>query len=175
MKTGFRQFIKACWNKYPVCFLAFFWSFSLSAGVIFAAKISPCYFSLMRGAISGTVSIVGTILAAFLPLILSCFAIRFKASFLLFVLAVCKGFLYGFLLSSVYFSYGSAGWLVSSMFVLCQSVMNILLLWFWITHLKTSLSGLFRDGLLCMSCSLAAVVFDTLVISPFLSMIILYY
>ncbi len=175
MVTNFVHWTKRIWAKNSVCFLAFIWTFSVFTGIILGSKSVPLYTSLMLSAASGPMSIAWMFLIFVLPLVFTIISIRFKVSFLILPLALVKGFFYGFLSASVCSAFGSASWLVCSMLLFSNSILILLLLWFWFQYLKTDTRCLVRDFLMSIAIGILVCAFDAIVVSPFISAVILYY
>lgn len=175
MVTDFVLFAKRIWAKNSVCFLAFIWTFSVFAGIILGSKSVPYYTSLMLSAASGPMSIAGMFLIFILPLVISIISIRFKVSFLVLPLALIKGFFYGFLTVSVYSALGSAGWLICLLLLFSNSILIVLLLWFWFKYLKVHNCCLMRDFLVAIAFGVLVCAFDAIMVSPFLTDVILYF
>lgn len=175
METNFMLCIKRIWAKGSVYFLAFFWTFSIFTGVILGSKSVPHISSLMLSAASGPMSISGMFLIFILPLVFSVISIRLKVSFLIVPLAIIKGFFYGFLSASICVAFGSAGWLICLLFMFATSILTVILLWFWFKYIYNPNSHLMRDLIFYAAICIFLLAFDMFVISPFLSVIILYY
>lgn len=175
MENDFMLCIKRIWEKNSVYFLAFFWTFSIFAGIILGSKSVPHISSLMLSAASDSMSITGMFLIYILPLIFSIISIRLKVSLLILPLSVIKGFFNGFLSASVCVAFGSAGWLICLLLLFTNSVSSVFLMWFWFKYLHNPNSHLMRYFIICVTFSICMFAFDVFVISPFLSAVILYY
>lgn len=148
-------------------FLCLFWIAGLPIGYLFVGQLSETYYSLMRMAVKTPVSIVGLMTVIFLPLLLSVVALAFSKPLLFVPLAFLKSFLYSFTVSAVMFVFNDAGWLVAGLLLFSESLMNVLLLWFWFRNLHRN-HTFFKDVMISTFIAAAVFVIDFYAVSPFL-------
>ena len=122
-------------DSFHVYLLAFIWTFGLSGGILFSLKAEPLFTSRMCAGVLTSVSIPGLLLLMIFPFILSLFAIRFRAMWAVFILALLKSFIYGFSRCMIIHIYFRAGWLVNILLFFSDTAISLLLLWYWISCL----------------------------------------
>lgn len=136
-------------------FLFYFtWVSGILTGSILSVFLLPHLSSWMRSSPAAPVSIVGYMVVTLFPFLLSYIFHRLNKPFYILPIIYFKAFLYSFLYSLVFLSYGSAGWLVVILFYLPDIVLAILYSLFSAkTFLSNNISSLFLR-----SCVIAAVV-----------------
>ncbi len=156
-------------NHIRELFLGLLWTAGLPAGYLMAKQLSETTFSVMRMAVMTPVSIVGLITVIFLPLLLSVAALSFSKPLLFIPFAFLKSFLYSFTVSAVMFAFDDAGWLVARLLLFSESLMSVVLLWFWFRNLHRNYNTFSKDVMI--STFIAAIVFviDLCAVSPFLT------
>lgn len=145
-----------------------FWLLGLLCGTLFAVGADDSLASLMRAAASNRVSIVVLLTTAFLPFLITAYAVSINRYAIGSCLALLKGFAYSFCGCVIVRAFGSAAWLVQPMLQFTDMVTSILLCWFGI-RCFTRQCSLRRDLAVCILISAAAVVIDYLLVSPFLA------
>lgn len=96
--------------------LAFFFLLGLLSGVSAGIGCGPESVSLMRGLLREDVSIVRLCLFLFLPFLLTCVSWVLDPVFL-FPICYGRAFLFGFVHTLFFISFGSAGWLLRWLFL----------------------------------------------------------
>lgn len=151
-----------------VVFLAFFWIFSFVAGVLFATYFHNIPLSLMRIVVVGHVSIVGLVVILLLPFVLSVVAMRLSMPWIIYMIAVLKGFCYGFSIYFLLISYFDSAWLVCSLVMFSVYCGQIPLFLFWTRYMNDTTDRWKRDALACLVLLTLIGCLDYFVISPFL-------
>ena len=153
-------------------FLAFFWL----GGILFGLWIS-CYagdplLSMMRSAVVSSVSIVGLMLAAALPFLLSAFAVFISGPGWLLPVSFVDGFLYGFACLTVVRAYGSAGWLIRPIlcFSICASAPLTYI--YWLRRVHNAQKPSVMETFFFLSCAVLIASIDYSLISSFLAELI---
>ena len=147
--------------------LAFFWCAGLFCGMSGYLTAGMSFLPWMRGAVLGSVSIVGLLGITILPFLISALAVSFSIPWLQLLVCFCKAFLFSFVSLGVWQAFGSAGWLAWLLLMFSDCMGMPLLYGFWLRHL----SGDSAVGRLETGCYLAAFVLlgsvDYRIISPF--------
>lgn len=158
-----------CKCRFCVVFLAFFWLAGISFGLYAANLASVHISSLMLTLVDQRVSIVGMLIIFIFPLLLSAVLIHFSAHRLLFLFAFLKAFCYSFSSCCIFLSFGSAGWLIQSLLMFSDTVLAIVLLWFWFRFFSAKTVELGRDAGICCIITACVVCIDYFMVSPFLA------
>ena len=141
-------------------------------GVAVSHSADPSFFSLMRMAAARPVSIVDLSLMILIPFLVTAAISFLGIPYLLFPVAFIKSLSYALLLSSITIAFGPAGWLVSCLMLLSDSICVVVLYWYFIRHVSgfrsTAVSDLFVTFLISLSVGLA----DSLFLSPYLAALI---
>lgn len=160
-------------RKHCGWFLASLWILGLSSGIWAYASAGDSVTSLMRGTVSGAVSIVSLLCVTGLPFLLSAFAVFISCPWLIFPLAFLKGVLFSFTAMGIIVTFGSAGWLIRQLLCFADVAAMPLLYWFWLLCFRT---GEWFGGMQLMLT--AALLFllgsiDYCLISPYLANLII--
>lgn len=125
-----------------------------------------CISSMMHLAASDQVSIVSLIVSVLLPYLLSAFAVYISKPLLLLPIAFLRGFSLMLVLIGTTEAFGSAGWLVRSLFLFSDLFFMPFLYLFW----RRSISGAPKDGRwVCCAAGLILACLDYRFVSPFLA------
>lgn len=148
--------------------LSFFgcWLLGLLLGTLLAVGADASMISLMRRAANCRVSIV-LLLTAVLPFLISAYAVSIYRYSILSVLGLLKAFAYSFCGILSVRAFGSAGWLVQPMLQFTDSITTIFLCFFGI-RCCVDQTGFKRDLIICILVSVAAVIIDYALVSPYL-------
>lgn len=175
MSRNIRSFLSFCSFKDFKVILAFFWSFSLTTGVLLGfTNALPHCFVYLNGACS-RISFIGivSVRCIFLTIVylLTHRGYKFAASLFL----VIRGLLYGMLLGALFSGFGYAGWLICILLGVSNSVSAVVELYFFFSLIDFKQKS---DTLLFICVHLVVVIvsaFDLIYLSNFLSKIIIYY
>lgn len=149
--------------------LAFVWFAGLSAGIFLCKKAAPFFLPLMRGMSIGSVSIVGLIVSAAIPFLISAFAVMYFSPPVLFAGCFLKAL--GFMLFSLLLilHFGEGGWLVQ-LFVLFHEIAGIPILYlFWIRSFRFGKLPPISECLGLFSLEILVITTTYRVMVPFLS------
>ena len=156
-------------GKFRVVLLATFWLLGLLLGAYLHISADTFYPSMMRSAISGRVSIVGSLTVTLLPFLFSAIAVYLSQPLLLIPIAFLKGIFLSLVALGIGRTLGSAAWLILGMVMFSDFSMTLPLMFYWIRHI----SGFrrFSSGSCLLFCGAAGVVTaaDQLLISPILA------
>jgi len=146
-----------------------FWTAGFLAGFCFFTLCKPLSVSLMRSAIFQPVSIVGLCLHIFIPFFLVAYS---PPSVYLGIIKVCyfiKALSFGFIVASISYLYGSAGWLVSGLYLFSEycTFPLFLLCSLWPKDVKSDVFRV-RSLIVCICLCFIIILFDYYIISPFL-------
>ena len=143
------------------------WLAGLIAGALTATQSAAIHNSLTQSLCYSRLSVVGFLASLSVPFLLS--AIFFKMSLfgLVIPLILWKAFSYSWCVCAVLVSLADAGWLISRLLLFSDSVVTVLLLWFWFRGLDRESTGRQVDLLLCLVMTLSIGSIDCCVISPF--------
>lgn len=147
--------------------LACAWIFGLISGIFFSFSAGDSFFSLMRSAADGRVSICGLLSTILLPLLLSAFAVFISKPRLFIPIAFVKALAFAYCGIGVWLAFGSAGWLFRCFLMFSDICMLPVLWWFWIRNLGTDTRKPFRTFLTVLAAALFIGFLDFNVISPF--------
>ena len=126
---------------------------SLISAFSFVSFMKPSFFSLL--------------VTACLPFIFSHIIFSYFGFYFLLPYVFCKAFLHMYCIGGVTLAYGSAGWLVSLLLQFSNSILFVVLFWYWYKQL---LRGSFRssqDTLICCLLSIFIISIDYTVVCPF--------
>lgn len=172
MAQKFHPDLQVWWRKGCTLFLAFFWL----TGILFGAWISVAagepLLSLMRGAFSSSVSIVGLLLVTTLPFLLSALAVFLSGPGWLLPLSFGNGFLYSYVCLTVLRCFGSAGWLVRLLLCFGICMMTPVLYFFWLRHISGERKNIFGEVFFLFSLAVLIASIDYSLVSPFLANLI---
>lgn len=155
-------------RKRKLLILAFCWIFAIGIGYILARSVREIPVSLMSRIVREPVSIVGLAVILFLPVIFSAIAVRFSASWFIFLISFLKGVCYGFCICQLLIAYHDASWLISALVMFSDSCMLIPLFFYWIRHIDGTRLCLWRDTIALLIVATVVGCIDYIVISPFI-------
>lgn len=162
------------WNRIGISSLVFIWCLGLSFGFQLVSFSEPKLSSLMDVLIIQRGSIIGLILIHILPLILSAVIIRYRTSFLLLPIVFIKALLRGFCLCLLLHAYCNCGWLLAFLVLFSQSGSAVVLLWFWVKHINYTGVWHSRGCFIAGFAIFVFVIFEYLIIQPFLIELMIY-
>lgn len=113
------------------CLLAFVWLTGLFTGFLFYCRYAPLFLPLMRRIHFDSVSIVGLLFSAFIPFLISAFAVIFSRPSLLLTVCFIKAFFFTLLSSAFFNRYGDSGWLVQRLILFHELFSFPILYTFW--------------------------------------------
>lgn len=155
-------------RKDKLFFLAFFSFCGTLFGTLTSYHLDSFILALMRRGSFASVSIVGLIVVNFLPFLITSVVILLSKPFLFLPIGFLKNFSFAFIRSLICISYGQAGWLVGTIMLFSDTIVIVLLHWFWIRHIDGIQDYAYRDLSLCFAVSFISCVIDYIWVSPFL-------
>ena len=114
---------------FKISFLLFIWVMGLALGYMFC---EPVHFSLMRSISGQSVSIVGSFVCIFLPLILSVACILFEKPILLSIVCFIKAVAFGFSSALISYNFTSGLWLIRFLFLFSDSCYLPCIMFLWL-------------------------------------------
>ena len=108
-------------SQYSEFIFSFLWCCGLFFGALFSSECSNLFSFWMRTMDPSGVSIVWLFTALFLPFLFSAVAVYLHQSWLLFLLAFIKAFIFGLCLCGVASVCGSAGWIICVLLFFSES------------------------------------------------------
>lgn len=157
------------WRKGSTTFLALSFLLGLVFGVAVFSAAGDSFLSLMRGILSGSVSIVGLLCVTFLPFLFSAFAVSISEPWLLLPVSFGKAFLFSLVSLGLLQGFGSAGWLVRWLLMFSDLVSLPLLYGFWQRHISGERRYCFAECFALLSFFFLIGSVDYCCISPFLA------
>lgn len=155
-------------NIYMTFFLSICWILGLLIGLFLAICLPDESRYLVHTLVYSRVSTVGLLINLFLPIILSAIVwkLKFPALFLLF--AFIKAISYGFCFYVITYIYHEAGWFLRWLFLFSDTVLSVLLLWFWFRNINAINKQGRKDVCICSILVLLISLLDIYYVSPFL-------
>lgn len=153
----------------PYLILASVWMIGLSSGIWAYVSSGTALVSLMRSTLQGAVSIVRVLCMTSLPFLFSAFAVFLSCPWLIFPVALVKGFSFSFAAMGLMHAFGSAGWLIRLLSCFADVVTIPLLYWFWCSCFRLEDRLLGHRCVLAASLLLLAGSIDSCLIAPFLA------
>ena len=150
-----------------VVYFSLAWLAGLVAGVCAATHLSTIHNSLTQSLIESRLSVVGFLASLVLPFVLSAILFRVSLFGLVIPLVFGKAFSYSWCVCVLLICFADAGWLLSRLLVFSDSIVAVLLLWYWFRGLGQDNHHRQVDLLLCIVIALVVGCIDRCVISPF--------
>jgi len=116
--------------------LAIVWIIGLFLGAYCGFRWDLSLVPLMRGCLYDSVSIVCVFCLICLPFMISLLASFWNARGLIYLIAFGKAFLFSFVSLGIFFSFGSAGWLVHLLLMFSEVCTLPVFYWFWMVSLN---------------------------------------
>lgn len=147
--------------------LPFSWIAGLTCGIFCALRSEAFLFHMMRRVVATPVSIVSLFCISFIPFLITVYSVLISAPWILFLLSFCRAVLLGFLMAGFYAAYGSAGWLMRCLHMICDGFPALCLFVYW----KRLVSGrrfyAFEDTVCFFALHLYMSAVDYYIIAPF--------
>lgn len=165
MTPSFFQVFYPSSSKRSARFLAFSFLLGLTCGIVACLQMDVQLFSLMRGIIADSVSIVCLIVSLLIPLLVSLSAF-FVDPVLLFPICFARAFLFAFVHMCLLGCFGAQGWLIRWLLLFSDIISLPVFYFYWHRRLASNAvnfgSFLFAAAALCIIGS-----FDYYAVSPF--------
>ena len=150
--------------------LAFGWLLGLFLGARMYIHADSSVITLMRSAVSCTVSIVGLVGVTILPFLISAFAVFIGCPRLLALTACGKGMLFSFASLCAMAAFGNAGWLVYPLLCFSEICMAPVLYLYWLRNISGGRGDL-RELIPYLTAGAVIGCVDYCVISPLLAVL----
>lgn len=160
-------------RKDKLFLLAFFSFCGTFLGTLTSYHLDSFILALMRRGSLASVSIVGLIVVNFLPFLITSVVILLSKPSLFLPIGFLKNFSFAFFRSLICISYGQAGWLVGTIMLFSDTIVMVLLHWFWIRHIDGIQVSAYRDLSFCFAVSFVACILDYIWVSPFLMQLLI--
>ena len=155
-------------SSFCVVILALCWLTGFFLGAYFASVSFSQFTPMMCTLFLHRVSIVGTLAVFLFPLLLSAVLAHYSAHMLLCLFAFLKAFCFSFSSCCILFCFGTAGWLLQTLLMLPNTVLMIVLLWFWFRFL-IGVGSLVNDTGICCIIIVGTACINHYILSPFLA------
>lgn len=148
--------------------LSLFWISGLLLGMTFSV-FAGFSSELALTALEGSLSVFSFFFSILLPVLLTFLAVYVSKPYLLYALIFSKAFIFAFVCTGLLSVFGSAAWLIHSLFMFSDLVVLPFLWWIWLQSFAQ------ERGCVLRLCAAAAVVvfliglFDYAFIAPFLA------
>jgi len=160
------------WIKHPAFLLFLCSGLCLVLGTLFAAQADVTGLSLMRLAASCRVSIVCHLASQLLPFLIAAYAVNISGLWLLYTVCSCKLFSFAYMGTLIMNAFGSAGWLVRSLFLFSDIILVPMLCWYCARRVLADSDSEKKDFWICIGVAVVTALINWLFISPFLVKII---
>ena len=151
-----------------VLLLVLFWFTGLILGIALSRLYGPYLSSLMYSAILQPISIVGLLICIYFPFLISAFAISTGRLFAIYCFCFLKALSFGFTASGISMCWGSAGWLIRSLFMFSDKCFLVVLFWFWLQNICGNRQKNLSSLGICYFLSAVISLLDYFAISPYL-------
>ena len=165
MCVSFRRHDTFCKH---ICNFIFVWISAIAFGAWLASIIGNPFLSQMRGIILEPVSIVGLVIAIFLPLFFSVLLYHFRRPFLFLMVCFLKTAAFVFTGILVTNSFPTGGWLVRLMLLAHDYIVILVFFWQWLNIHDQESSSVWFNTYICLIVGLVAAGIDYLIVSPLL-------
>lgn len=152
----------------PEWMLLLCWGCGCLTGILTGMHAGDVYFSLMRGAASCSVSIVGLACSVYLPFLLSALAVYLNRPGLLYIVSFLKAWSFTLTAFGIQAVFGCAGWLVRFLLQFSDILLLCPLCWFCLRHIRSTTAIWKRDFVICSAAVAAVCSIDYCVVSQFL-------
>ena len=159
-------------RKVSATILAFTLFIGYFLGSCLAALTVSSFHSLMRSALTGSVSIVSLLSVTLLPFLFSAFAVYIRQYWLFLPIALFRCISFSFLGSVILYAFGSSGWLICLLFLFSDILSLPLLCWFWLRHISEGDRHLLRNLSAVFIVLSGIAILDHQLVSPFLVMLL---
>lgn len=172
MYTRFRKIIPFIKGNSDAFILAFILMFGYFIGTLLAAETPSAFSSLIRGAAKSPVSMVGSFVYVFSPLVLAFAAVHYRKPAFLFLICFSKAVLFAHCSFCCCLTFSSGGWLVRLLLLFSDIMMFPVLCRFTMCYLGQPKPLSRRDVLFCTGTAAFVAIVNFCFISPFLAMLI---
>lgn len=145
-----------------------FWIAGFLLGSYYGLRLTDKSCFLLHNAVYNPASFFSLYLVLFSPFILSTLLIRSHIPFATLLITFTKALSFGFCACGTVVAFSSAGWLIRSLLLFSDSIIVVLLLWFWIRNIAHSGNHLNADISICAVFTFTISCIDYFAVSPFL-------
>lgn len=172
MYKRFRKIIPIIMRDADVLTLACILLFGYLIGTFLAIETLVNFYTLMRSAANSPVSIVGSLISAFLPFLLAFATVHYKKPALLLLILFCKAIVFSHCSMCCYLAFGSGGWLVRLLLLFSEILIFPVLCRFAILYIGQPKHLRRCDVLICTAAAIFVAIINFYFISPYLAMLI---
>ena len=156
----------AAWKRITLPVLAFIWCLGFASGYWLCTPQQSRYLDLFQPVASRWITLVGSLSASLLPVILSALVFRYAVPHLILPIVFAESFISGYCHSLILWCFGRTGWFVIALFGCSRAVSNVILIDYWISNIVMTEAW----NLVCFKralaiCSIASIL-DHLLIRP---------
>ena len=151
--------------------LAFFWTVSLICGVCVAANDQSVVI-LMHLLPMCRVSIVGLMLTLVLPLVITILSGIYNKNYLLFMVAILRGFVFGYCLFGFSVLYSSSAWLMHILLCYSNCATSLVLLWLWFSQVTNMPQNSVKNYIPAIIITIFIGISDYYYVSPLIELLI---
>lgn len=138
------------------------------SGVYVASQNAADYSLLISSAAASPATLISLISHTVCAFALTAVTYKFGRGYI-FLLAFAEAFTFGIVATAVYYSYGSAQWLIQWGMLFFRTVTLIMLFWFWCRNVSGYGRTARRDIPIALFISVLAAIIDLCLIAPYLS------
>ena len=144
------------------------WITGFLFGCYLGSQLTDTGVSVMHNVVSCPLSFFSLYFVLFFPFVVSAVFIKLSQPLLSLLVTFAKALFVGYCSCGILIVFSSAGWLIRSLVLFSDSLIIILLLWFWIRNIAGDGNKFKSDIILCAVLSFAISCIDYFAVSPFL-------
>ena len=144
------------------------WIVGWVGGIATAVYCRDCLVQMTSTVVYSHVSISGLLIAGFLPLLFSSFAVSFSESWILPIVGGVKVFSFGFCACAVGMTFGQSGWLIRMLLLFTDCFTVPAFYFFSLRHISGRTSRVRRDIAVFFAFITVVCLIDYSLVSPFL-------
>lgn len=135
MTTGKIE-LKGLWKRFSPAFLASTWAVGMTLGAVVAISSRQFLVPMVEDGVAKEPFLSGLLCSAFLPFLLSVFAVSFNEPWLLLIISMFKAFSFSFCATGVSLAYAQSSWLVRLLFLFSDILIIPILYVYWLRHIS---------------------------------------
>ncbi len=159
------------WHRYCKLLLNLVWIIGFITGIISAVSCGDSLGLLIRSIVDNKASISGLLVAGFLPLLFTVFAVMTCQPWMLPLISGAKAFAFGFCASGVGLTFHHSAWLIRFLLLFTDCLTIPMLFWFSLRHISDTTVPIRKDVTILFLLIAMVVCLDYCFISPFLAML----
>ena len=168
----FRRDSGSIFRRFLVFVLACFWLGGIVSGIALAQNGKPVIFPLMCRTWFSPVSIVCFFGVLLLPFLFSAFAVFISEPWLLFLVALVKGYSFSYVSFGMLLTHPCDGWLLRQLFMFSDLLCLPFLFWYWQNSLSWQRGFPLRRTLWALFVPVLIGSLDVCFVTPFLAVLI---